>query len=90
MRAAGLSPVLRDFVSAVGWSEIDELALGGRTAEAQVRTKYDQFVEALLREAGLLGLNAPGLPAVERVRRESPGLLSLRGDVVKALDPASS
>lgn len=90
-RAAFLSeqhPLLAAFVERVGWAEAQWAAAGdvedGRIAEAQVRTKWEQFRGRAMREAGLVGLPDGGLATLARVNREG-GLSQLGAALSRAL-----
>jgi hypothetical protein len=58
-------PLVAEFVRAIGPAELRDLQ--DRTAEAQVRTKWEAFVRATRRELTYQGVNPAGLPGVERV-----------------------
>lgn len=68
-RLAREHPLLQAFVNTVGWGEIRCAPQDDRTAEAQLRTKWERYVRAEYRSHALAGLPAAGLPALERVAR---------------------
>lgn len=79
----GKHPMVAEFIAYVGASEIGDIE-GDRTAESQVREKYQAWVRGLLREATHQGIDTAGLPALERLQGRRGGQLG-RVDPVAAL-----
>lgn len=77
-------PLIDGFAAECGPGELTDV-WGDRTAEAQVRTKWEQFVARHAQEATYAGLPSAGLPAVERANRRG---LARIGDVVRRALPA--
>jgi hypothetical protein len=67
--ASGMHPLVSQFVAEVGRQEIAALD-GNRTAEAQVRDKYEAFMANARRGVAYTGIPTAGLPALERLARE--------------------
>jgi len=63
-------PLVRSFVVASGWKEIEGIGWGNPIIDGQVRKKWEGFVERVKREAVYVGLPAAGLPALERLSHE--------------------
>jgi hypothetical protein len=63
-----LPAAVREFAETVGsaqvYAALNETESGG---EARLRDKWREWVARQVRDAGLVGLEAPGLPAVERL-----------------------
>jgi hypothetical protein len=69
-RPKWLHPLLREFMEHVTSSSVrDSLASGDTTREAQLRNKYEAFIKDAVEQRLLVGLDAPGLRAVERANR---------------------
>lgn len=63
--------VLRRFIGLVGWSQINDMLVGGNpTVEAQLRVKYDALVRDMIEQDTLRGLDAPGLARIERANEQ--------------------
>lgn len=77
-RPKWLHPLLRAFADHMTYTTIREaLAMGDTTREAQLRNKYDAFVNDAIEQRLLAGINAPGMRAVERAKAtvgSAPGL----------------
>lgn len=71
-------PLIREFVRAVGWGQI-EGGLGGGSEEARLREKWQQFLSRARREVLLRGIPASGL---RELRRIESGQTKRLGDVV--------
>lgn len=63
-------PLIVGFVAHVGWEEAGRVCSGESAAEAQVRVKWEQFVDRHLEGGVLAGLPAAGLARLERANRE--------------------
>jgi hypothetical protein len=59
-------PVVQRFLESVGPREVVDVLAGDRTAEAQVRAKYEAFCRGEQREITYAGIPTAGLPALER------------------------
>jgi hypothetical protein len=69
-RPAWLHPLLREFMAHVTSSTVrDALASGDTTREAQLRNKYEAFIKDTVEQRLLVGLDAPGMRAVERANK---------------------
>jgi hypothetical protein len=64
-------PVVASFLAEVGQRELVDVLAGDRTAEAQVRTKYEAYVRGVRRSVVYTGIDTAGLPALERLQREA-------------------
>lgn len=77
-------PMIGAFVDAVGWDQIH--GLDGGQDEARLRVKWEAFAARAVRETALVGVDAAGLPALERInRRAQQGELVQGGGVNTAL-----
>lgn len=63
-------PVVAQFIAEIGQREIADVLLGDRTAEAQVRNKYEAFARNARRSIAYTGIDTAGLPALERLQQE--------------------
>lgn len=63
-------PLVRSFVAAAGWREIDGIGWGDALKDAQVRKKWEGFVARVQREVVYTGLPTAGLSALERLSHE--------------------
>jgi hypothetical protein len=69
-RPKWLHPLLTEFLAHVTSSTVrDTLASGDTTREAQLRNKYDAFVNDTVEQRLLAGLTAPGMRAIERANK---------------------
>lgn len=68
-RARPRHPLIVGFLETVGRDEFRDV-LDDRTAEAQVRVKWEAFVRSRQRDEAYAGLPDAGLPMLERVNRE--------------------
>lgn len=64
-------PVIADFLELVGEREIADVLSGDRTAEAQVRTKYQAHVRSIRRQVLFQGLPDGGLAGMRRLAAEA-------------------
>lgn len=76
----GKHPLVAAFVVELGTEELHDL--DDRTAEAQVRQKWEAFVRRAEHEQAISGLPSAGLPALERVNRQP---MQIEGAVQRAL-----
>jgi hypothetical protein len=63
-------PVVAMFLTHLDQREIADVLAGDRTAEAQTRTKYEDYVTNLHRSLAYSGIDPAGLPALERLQQE--------------------
>lgn len=85
-RASQAHPLIREFAEEVGQESLRDV-WADRTAEAQVRTMWTQFVARRAQEAAYAGLPDAGLPAIERANRKGFGRI---GDAIRAVLPAGT
>jgi hypothetical protein len=85
-RASQAHPLIREFADEVGQESLRDV-WADRTAEAQVRTMWEQFVARQAQEAAYAGLPDAGLPAIERANRKGFGRI---GDAIRSVLPAGS
>ncbi len=85
-RARHAHPLIRGFAAEVGQESLRDV-WADRTAEAQVRTMWEQFVARHAQEAAYAGLPDAGLPAIERANRKGFGRI---GDAIRAVLPAGT
>jgi hypothetical protein len=72
-------PRVAEFLEYIGTAEVGDID-GDRTAEAQVRTKYEAWLRELLREVTHRGIDPAGIPALERLASGPAGrALTARG-----------
>ena len=69
-RRRALHPLVAEFLELVGPGEMRDV-FGSRTAEAQVREKWQAFVLGRRRDLSYRGLEAAGLPALERANQRA-------------------
>lgn len=68
-------PVVGMFLTRIDQREIADVLNGDRTAEAQMRTKYQQYVENLHRTLTHVGVDTADLAQFERLAGERPAVL---------------
>lgn len=78
-----LHPLVREFIEVVPINEI-EMTFESTTAEAQVRTKWERFIDSRLTDSTLVGIDAPNVRRIARANREA---LPMSEIVKKALPP---
>lgn len=81
-RRRGHHPLVAEFLRLVGPAEVADIA-GDRTAEAQVRTKWEEFVADARRIIAYAGMDPAGLPQLERLTAPI-----VAGGQLGRLDPA--
>jgi hypothetical protein len=84
---AAAHPLIQEFEAALDAEDRHALQAGDRTAEAQTRTKWEQFVAGQRRDATYAGLPDAGLPAIERANRKGFARI---GDALRRVLPTGS
>jgi hypothetical protein len=75
-------PLVAEFLRLTSPHEFDDLE-GDRTAEAQIRGKWEAFIRGVRRQITYAGIDSAGLPALERVCEEQAARAQLAGRAMK-------
>lgn len=80
--------LIQSFVAMIGWSYLAEWSSADRTAEAQLRQKWEAHVANAVESGVLAGIEGSGLARIERAQREvESGAAGLPMPVLKEIGP---